>query len=66
MDYHPELKRVRLKALHPGVTLEQVLDNMGFKPIIPDKIEVTKPPTEEELRILREMDPEGRWVEHPK
>ena len=66
MDYHPEIGKVRLKALHPNVTLEQVLNNTGFKPIIPDKIEVTEPPTKEELQILREIDPEGRWVEHPK
>lgn len=66
MDYEPVQKKVRLKALHPGVTVQQVLDNTGFKLILPDKIEETEPPTEEELKILREIDPEGRWVEHPK
>jgi len=66
MDYDPSFGRVRLVKLQPGVSVQQVLDNTGFRPLIADKLEVNEPPTSEELRILREIDPEGRWVEHPK
>ena len=60
MDFESESKRMRLKSLNPGVTLEQVMENTGFELIIPANIPETKPPTDEELRILRnEIDPEG-------
>lgn len=56
-DHHPETRRMSVKALHPGVTIEEVLDNMGFRPEIPDELDVSEPPSEEELSILRSLDP---------
>lgn len=58
MDFD-ERKRVRLKSLHPGVTLEQVLENTGFELIIPDEVPQSERPTAEELEMLLEIDPEG-------
>jgi glutaconate CoA-transferase subunit B len=61
MDFQEETKTMRLKSLHPGVTLEQVLANTEFEPIIPSKIVETKPPSPEELQILRtRVDPSGQ------
>jgi glutaconate CoA-transferase subunit B len=41
-----------------GVTLEQVKEATGFELIVPDTIPTTPPPTEVELKILREqVDP---------
>ena len=51
-DFHQG--RMRLRSIHEYTTLEQVLENMGFQPILPDRIETTPPPTVEELRVLRE------------
>jgi glutaconate CoA-transferase subunit B len=65
MDYDPSLGKVRLVRLQPGVSVQQVIDNTGFKLLIGDDLKTNPPPTSEELRILREIDPEGRWVEHP-
>jgi glutaconate CoA-transferase subunit B len=49
---------MRIFALNPGVTVEDVIANTGFELIIPSKIRDTDPPTREELRILRdEVDP---------
>ena len=60
MDFDEESKRMRLKSLHPGVTLEQVIENTGFELIIPDSVPETESPTENELQILRtRIDPEG-------
>lgn len=59
MDFEPESKRMRLKTVHPGVTVEQVRDNTGFDLIIPDRVPESAPPTEEELAILRAIDPAG-------
>ena len=46
----------RLKSLHPNVTLEQVEEATAFDFKKPKEIPQTKIPSEEELRILREID----------
>ena len=57
-DFEEKTKRMRLFALNPGVTEENVIDNTGFELIIPSKVKYNEPPTREELRILREeVDP---------
>ena len=48
---------MRIRSLHPGVTLQEVLDNTGFEPVLPPTLEVTPPPSEDEIRIIREVDP---------
>lgn len=59
-DFEPQSKRMRIKSVHEWVTLEEVLQNTGFRPIIPDHIPTTAPPTQEELDILRnEVDTQG-------
>jgi len=54
LGYHPESKRMMLLATQPGVSVEQVLENTGFKLLEADEIESSPPPTQEELTILRE------------
>lgn len=56
-DCDPVTRRLCVRALHPGVTIDAVLDNMGFRPEIPDDLETSEPPTGQELEILRELDP---------
>ena len=56
-DFDEVTKIMRLKSLHPGITLQDVLDNTGFEPVIPEKVEETLPPREEAIRIIRELDP---------
>jgi glutaconate CoA-transferase subunit B len=49
-----------LMTLHPGVTLEEVRENMGWDPRVADELGETPPPTEVELRLIREeLDPLG-------
>ena len=48
-----------LKSLHPGVTLDQVVANTGFKLVIPNNIPTTPEPTEIELEALHRVDPSG-------
>ena len=51
-------KRMMLLALHPGVTIEDVKKNSSFEIMIPPEVDVTSPPTAEEIRILHEeVDP---------
>jgi glutaconate CoA-transferase subunit B len=49
-----------LRTMHPGVTLEDVKANMGWDPRVAPDLTETPPPTDDELRLLREeLDPEG-------
>jgi len=60
LGYDEETCRMRVESLYPGVSLEQVKDNCGFELLVSDELEITPPPTEEELRVLREeVDPDG-------
>ncbi|MGA2821355.1 MAG: CoA-transferase [Anaerolineales bacterium] len=61
-DFEEETKRLRLLALHPGVTLEQVKANSSFEIIIPAEVRVLEPPSSEERRLLREIDPLGMVI----
>jgi glutaconate CoA-transferase subunit B len=52
--------RMRLTHLHPGVTLRQVQAKTGFKLEVSDPLEITEPPSREEIHLLREViDPYG-------
>lgn len=61
LDFHPESKRMRLRSVHPGVTVEQVQEATGFELLLPDgAVPETAAPTEEQVRLLREeIDPDG-------
>jgi glutaconate CoA-transferase subunit B len=63
MDFDPDSKRMRLKATHPGVSVEDVVAATGFELVLPEKVDVTEPPSAEELRLLRkEIDPEKLYI----
>lgn len=52
-----------LTALHPGVALEQAMENTGWPLRTATNILTTEPPTPEELRILHEeLDPDGIYL----
>lgn len=55
--------RMRLEAVAPGVTVEQVKENTGFELLLADSIEQIEPPSAEELRVLREeIDPDRLYI----
>ncbi|MCL5026029.1 MAG: 3-oxoacid CoA-transferase [Chloroflexi bacterium] len=59
-DFEEETKRLRLIALHPGVTAAEAQRNSQFELLVAGHVSETEPPTREELRILREViDPTG-------
>ena len=49
-----------LMTLHPGVSLDDVRANMGWKPRISEDVGITEPPSADELRLIRhDLDPKG-------
>ena len=62
MDFEESSKRMRIISINPGYSVKDVQDNCGFELLQADKIIETPPPTDEELRILREEVDPGRIV----
>lgn len=53
MDFTDDTKHLRLRSLHPGVTVDEVVANTGFELVIPDQVPTTPLPSPEQLHILR-------------
>jgi glutaconate CoA-transferase subunit B len=66
MDFDPETKKIRLATVHPGVSVQQVLENTSFDLIVSKDVPTTELPTREELVLLREIDPHGIYIPRSK
>jgi glutaconate CoA-transferase, subunit B len=51
-----------LSSVHPGVSVEEILANTGWTLRVADELVETKPPTEAELNVMRELDPNHFWI----
>jgi glutaconate CoA-transferase subunit B len=49
--------QVAIQSVHPGISVEQVVEATGFALHIPDSVPTTPAPTEDQLAIIRELDP---------
>ncbi len=62
-DFDEETHRIRLKGLVPWATVDDVVAEMEFEPLVAPTLESIDVPSEEELSVLRaEVDPTGRTV----
>lgn len=52
-DFTEDEHRMRLVSVHPGYTVQDVVDNTGFELVIPKDVPETTPPTDFELNALR-------------
>ena len=60
LGFDAKTHAVSLLSLHPGIRLEELVENTGFPLHIPNDIPTTPLPSAEELRLLREeIDPKG-------
>jgi acyl CoA:acetate/3-ketoacid CoA transferase beta subunit len=58
-DFETPDRRMRLRSVHPGVDVEDVVGATGFELVVPADVPVSRLPTPEELRLIREViDPE--------
>jgi glutaconate CoA-transferase subunit B len=60
MDFGGPDHQVRLVSLHPGIAVEQVIENTGFDINVPDEVPTTTAPGAEQLAIIAEMDPHNQ------
>jgi acyl CoA:acetate/3-ketoacid CoA transferase beta subunit len=59
-DFATPDQSMRLASLHPGVSVDDVVENTGFELNIDGEVPESRLPTDEELRLMREViDPEG-------
>jgi glutaconate CoA-transferase, subunit B len=62
LGFDEETRHMKILALHPGVTADQVQENTGFELLIDPQVRVTEPPTEKELAVLRHLDPDRLYI----
>jgi glutaconate CoA-transferase subunit B len=61
LGYHPTSKRMMLLSTQPGITITDVIENTGFELLIADSVTENPPPTEKELKVLREEVDKDRF-----
>lgn len=54
LGFEEDSKRMRLESVHPGVTVDEVVDLTGFELIVPDSVPTTELPTQDQLVAIRE------------
>jgi acyl CoA:acetate/3-ketoacid CoA transferase beta subunit len=59
LDFETPDHRMRLRSVHPGVTVDEVVEATGFELVVPADVPASRPPTEAELALLEHIDPEG-------
>ncbi len=59
MDFGGPDKQMRVVSLHPSVLIDEVIENTGFALCIPDAIPTTPAPSEEQLAVIQQMDPQN-------
>jgi acyl CoA:acetate/3-ketoacid CoA transferase beta subunit len=57
-DFNTPDRRMRVAALHPGVTLRAVTEQTGFELAVEASVPETRSPSADELVLLRKLDPE--------
>jgi len=61
LDFLTPDRAMRLRSVHPGVTVSEVVAGTGFPLVIPDDVPVTRVPTPPELALIRgRLDSGGR------
>jgi glutaconate CoA-transferase subunit B len=62
LGFDPVEHHMRIDALHPGVSLDQVRAATGFDLEVASNVRYTQAPTASELSLLRALDPERSYL----
>jgi hypothetical protein len=66
LDFETPDHAPRLKSLHPGVTVDEVVEATGFDVVVPDDVSESRLPSDEDLAVIEDVDPTGlRYAEVP-
>ncbi|WP_439888333.1 CoA-transferase subunit beta [Pseudomonas sp. MBLB4123] len=57
LDFQGPQRQIRVRSLHPGVSLAEVQDNTGFALHVPATVPTTAAPSPEQLQLVRQLDP---------
>ena len=60
LDFQTPGHAMRLRSVHPGVEVSDVLKETGFELAVPDDVTVSRVPSAAELEIIRRLDPDGK------
>ena len=60
LDFETPDHAMRVRSVHPGVTIDDVTAATGFALVVPPDLGETRAPSDDELRLIREvLDPDG-------
>jgi acyl CoA:acetate/3-ketoacid CoA transferase beta subunit len=60
LDFETPDHTMRVRSVHPGVSVEDVVAATGFDLVVPDDVGETRLPTDDELTLIRDViDPAG-------
>ena len=60
--FHSVTHEMMLATIHPNVTVDEVRQEIPWDLLIADNLSETVPPTEEEVKIIRSLDPENIFL----
>ena len=58
-DFETPDNRMRLRSVHPGVSVDEIVEKTGFELVLQDETPTTAEPTDEQRQILQSIDPKG-------
>lgn len=59
LDFETTDHTMALRSVHPGVRVDQVIENTGFELAIPDDVAVSRTPDAAEMAAIERIDPNG-------
>ena len=59
-DFRTPDRSMRVVSVHPGVSVERVVEETGFPLLLAPRVDETRTPTAAELECIRTLDPENR------
>jgi acyl CoA:acetate/3-ketoacid CoA transferase beta subunit len=59
LDFATPGHAMRLRSVHPGVAVSDVLEQTGFELAVPADVAVSRVPSAAELDLIRRLDPDG-------
>jgi acyl CoA:acetate/3-ketoacid CoA transferase beta subunit len=60
LDFRTPDHAMRLRSVHPGVDVSDVVKETGFELVVPDDVTVSRVPSPAELELIRRLDPDAK------